>query len=55
MIVSSRIDLSSDGTYTYFNFGITDVFRDIQDECEKYGPTRSMLLPKEGPGRGKVG
>uniref|UniRef100_K7G830 U2AF homology motif kinase 1 n=1 Tax=Pelodiscus sinensis TaxID=13735 RepID=K7G830_PELSI len=31
-----------------------DVLQDIREECQKYGPVVSMLVPKENPGKGQV-
>ncbi|EMP39071.1 UDP-N-acetylhexosamine pyrophosphorylase [Chelonia mydas] len=31
-----------------------DVLEDIREECQKYGPVVSMLVPKENPGKGQV-
>lgn len=28
---------------------------DVKEECQKYGPVVSLLVPKENPGRGQVG
>lgn len=27
----------------------------MKEECQKYGPVVSLLVPKENPGRGQVG
>ncbi|KAL2301716.1 hypothetical protein Nmel_011107 [Mimus melanotis] len=27
---------------------------DIREECQKYGPVVSLLIPKENPGKGQV-
>jgi U2AF family protein (UHM) kinase 1 len=27
---------------------------DVKEECQKYGPVVSLLVPKENPGRGQV-
>ncbi|KAB1260437.1 Serine/threonine-protein kinase Kist [Camelus dromedarius] len=31
-----------------------DVVEDVKEECQKYGPVVSLLVPKENPGRGQV-
>ncbi|XP_067388648.1 serine/threonine-protein kinase Kist isoform X1 [Emydura macquarii macquarii] len=31
-----------------------DILEDIREECQKYGPVVSMLVPKENPGKGQV-
>ncbi|NXU56937.1 UHMK1 kinase, partial [Turnix velox] len=31
-----------------------DILEDIREECQKYGPVVSLLIPKENPGKGQV-
>uniref|UniRef100_A0A6I8N871 Serine/threonine-protein kinase Kist n=1 Tax=Ornithorhynchus anatinus TaxID=9258 RepID=A0A6I8N871_ORNAN len=31
-----------------------DIVEDVREECRKYGPVVSLLVPKESPGRGQV-
>lgn len=31
-----------------------DIVEDVKEECQKYGPVVSLLVPKENPGRGQV-
>ncbi|XP_023595810.1 serine/threonine-protein kinase Kist [Trichechus manatus latirostris] len=33
---------------------LADVVEDVKEECQKYGPVVSLLVPKENPGRGQV-
>lgn len=35
-------------------FEHTDAVEDVREECQKYGPVVSLLVPKESPGRGQV-
>lgn len=32
----------------------SDILEDIREECQKYGPVVSLLIPKENPGKGQV-
>lgn len=34
--------------------GHADAVEDVREECQKYGPVVSLLVPKESPGRGQV-
>lgn len=35
-------------------FPFLDILEDIREECQKYGPVVSLLIPKENPGKGQV-
>ncbi|OXB84207.1 UNVERIFIED_CONTAM: hypothetical protein H355_007090 [Colinus virginianus] len=35
-------------------FPFSDILEDIREECQKYGPVVSLLIPKENPGKGQV-
>ena len=35
-------------------FGPADAVEDVREECQKFGPVVSLLVPKESPGRGQV-
>lgn len=35
-------------------FSFSDILEDIREECQKYGPVVSLLIPKENPGKGQV-
>ncbi|OXB57813.1 hypothetical protein ASZ78_000171 [Callipepla squamata] len=35
-------------------FPFSDILEDIKEECQKYGPVVSLLIPKENPGKGQV-
>lgn len=35
-------------------FPFPDILEDIREECQKYGPVISLLIPKENPGKGQV-
>lgn len=35
-------------------FPFPDILEDIREECQKYGPVVSLLIPKENPGKGQV-
>lgn len=35
-------------------FPFPDILEDIREECQKYGPVVSLLVPKENPGKGQV-
>lgn len=35
-------------------FLFSDILEDIREECQKYGPVVSLLIPKENPGKGQV-
>ena len=35
-------------------FPLSDILEDIREECQKYGPVVSLLIPKENPGKGQV-
>lgn len=35
-------------------FPFADILEDIREECQKYGPVVSLLIPKENPGKGQV-
>uniref|UniRef100_G1NYV1 U2AF homology motif kinase 1 n=1 Tax=Myotis lucifugus TaxID=59463 RepID=G1NYV1_MYOLU len=43
-----------DGDYLESEEGHTDAVEDVREECQKYGPVVSLLVPKESPGRGQV-
>ena len=35
-------------------FPLSDIVADIKEECEKYGAVKKCIIPKDGPGKGKV-
>lgn len=43
-----------DGDYLESEEGYEDAVEDVREECQKYGPVVSLLVPKESPGRGQV-